>query len=1358
MNELTPFPSRLVKAAMVMLRALSWVVLALLLVLALAWGTLHGWIVPRIGDFRPRLEMLASQALGVPVQIGTLRARSAGLVPAIEARDVVLHDAQGRPALRLARVQAALSLASLWRLGLDQLVVDDPELEIRRTTDGRLLVAGLDVGASSTGDNRLADWFLAQREVIIQRGTVRWSDERIAAAPLALGEVALVLRNGARRHELRLDATPPPTWGDRFTVLGQFRRPWLSRHPGRWSDWSGQFHADFARLAIAPWRPYAPPGVQASTGHGALRLWADVQRGQFVGGAADLALTDVNVTLGTRLQPLALRSVSGRVGGKRLPGGFEFYTEGLRFDTADGLRWPGGNLFVSLTEAVGRLPAVGELRADRLDLAALSQIADRLPLDKALHEGLRAHPAKGLVETVQARWQGPWGALQKYQARGRVSGLTIAAAPAPVKPGTPTPDLGVPGLRNATLDIDLDQAGGRAQLAIADGAVELPGVFEEPLLPLDRLSAEAKWQLQGERIVVQQASLKLANADAEGEFRGSWQTSDPARSSSRSRFPGVIDLQGSFSRANGARVHRYLPLGLPEDVRHYVRDAVQQGTATGVAVRVKGDLHDIPYLNPKQGEFRFAGKVQDVTLAYVPRRLQGAGDKPWPALTALGGELVFDRNSMRVSGATARAEGLPGLRFSKVEASIPDLSHNTTVQVSAEASGPAAEMLGVVSGSPLGPLLGGALDQARAAGDASLRLQLQLPVLALSQSRVKGSVTLAGNDLRITPESPALSRARGTVSFTEHGFTVSGGQAQALGGEMRLEGGSRPLPPNSAEAPILLRIQGEATAQGLRQASELGFVTRLAERATGSAAYSVQLGFRGGQAELSVSSNLQGLALDLPAPLAKSAETALPLKVETRSLSDPARAAPPVRLEQLQVELGRLAAIVYVRDLSGPQARVVRGSIGIGLAADETLALPVSGVTANIQLDQFNLDTWQAVFAQAAGAPAATRPAPAAEATTLGYLPTSVAVRARTLTLEGHTLHDVVVGGSRDGLLWRANLDARELDGYLEYRQPAGTAAGGVFARLARLTIPPAATGEVESLLAEAPTTLPALDIVVEDFELRGKKLGRVEVEAVNRAAARDGNGDREWRLNKLNLITPEARLAGSGYWTVDTGGGTRAPGRTLMNFRLDVIDAGALLTRLGMKEVLLRGRGQLEGLISWSGSPLALHYPTMSGQLHLEVENGQFLQADPGLAKLLGVLSLQSLPRRLTLDFRDVFSEGFAFDFIRGDATIAQGIASTNNLQMKGVNAAVLMEGRADIAKETQDLRVVVVPEIDAGTASLVASVINPAVGLGTFLAQMFLRRPLAQASTQTFQIDGTWADPRITKVSARATTGAPR
>jgi uncharacterized protein YhdP len=197
------------------------------------------------------------------------------------------------------------------------------------------------------------------------------------------------------------------------------------------------------------------------------------------------------------------------------------------------------------------------------------------------------------------------------------------------------------------------------------------------------------------------------------------------------------------------------------------------------------------------------------------------------------------------------------------------------------------------------------------------------------------------------------------------------------------------------------------------------------------------------------------------------------------------------------------------------------------------------------------------------------------------------------------------------------------------------------------------------------------------------------------------------------------------------------------------VQDSGLLLRRFGMAGVFKGGKGQLTGRLGWPGSPMAMSSSHLSGHIELDIASGQFLKADPGLAKLLGVLSLQSLPRRLTLDFSDVFAQGFSFDFIRGDARIQQGVAYTNNLQMKGVNAAVLMEGKADINQETQDLRVLVVPELNAGTASLIATVINPAVGLGTFLAQALLRQPLIRATTQTFRVHGSWSDPQVEKTA---------
>ncbi|HSV34260.1 MAG TPA: YhdP family protein [Ramlibacter sp.] len=1369
MNDSPPTPSRPLKAYAAVAKWSMGLLLTAWLVLVLAWGALHAWIVPRIGELRPDLEIEAGRVLGVPVRIGSVTARSEGLIPSFELIDVVLLDPRGRPALRLPRVVGALSPRSLWNLGFAQLYIERPELDIRRAADGRIFVAGLDFSRTSDNDGRAAEWFFRQTEFVVHGGTLRWTDEMRAAPPLTLDNVDFVMRNSARRHAMRLDATPPVAWGDRFSVRGVFRQPLLSTHHGRWQEWDGQVHGDFSRVDVSRLREHASVGIEVSAGYGAVRAWVDVAKGQFAGGAADIALSDVNTRLGPQLTPLALNAVSGRLGGKRLAGGFEFQTQALQFETREGLRWPGGNLFVQWTDAEGSRPAQGLLRGDQLDLLAISQVAARLPLGPAAHAALAAYAPKGLVERVEARWQGPLEAPQKYEARGRAVRLEVAARPAVAASGVAPPRGGTPGLRGANVDFDFTQGGGKGRLQLANGAVEVPGVFEDPVVPFDQLMADVQWQVNGQAISASVANLKFSNADAQGEGRVAWRTGDTARN----RFPGVLDLQAGISRADGARVWRYLPLGVNKNARDYVRDSVIEGAASGAKFRVRGDLRDFPFKDGRLGEFRITTDVRNVTYAYVPRSLtQGTGT--WPALTQLGGELVFEGNGMRVRNAAGRFAGASGLQ-ARVEAQIPDFG-STTVGVTGEVKGPLGQAIGIVNTSPLNAMVEGALARATGSGNAEVRLKLELPISDIERSRVQGSVTFANNDIQVTPDTPLLARSRGTVSFSERGFSLAGVQARALGGDVRLEGGSRgmagvPLPAGS-EATVQLRAQGTATAEGLRQAKELGFVSRLAQQASGASPYAVTLTVRRNVPEIAITSSLQGLALALPPPLAKSAEAALPLRYESALVAEPLSALPGSRAhDQLTVELGRLVSVNYVRDVSGAQPQVVRGAIGVGLAPGEAAPLPQEGVIANVNLAAVNLDAWEQVLGQATGgaAPAASTPAPGN--TSQAYLPTVMAVRARELTLEGRTLHNVVVGGSRDGQLWRANVDADELNGYLEYRQSSSGAGGGrLHARLARLAIGAATAKEVEALLDQQPDVLPGLDVVVEDFDLRGKKLGRLEIEAVNRGAgtvAREG-GVREWRLNKLNVANAEAAFSATGNWVavnaqaVPPGGprpGPRAPGeprRTAMKFRLDIADAGLLLARFGMKDVVRRGRGRMEGQVAWLGSPLSLHYPSMDGAFHVNVEGGQFLKADPGLAKLLGVLSLQSLPRRLALDFRDVFSEGFAFDFVRGDVTIEDGIAATNNLQMKGVNAAVLMEGRADIARETQDIKVVVVPDINAGTASLVASVINPAIGLGTFLAQMFLREPLMRAATQEFHIDGTWADPRIARVPRRPVEGA--
>jgi uncharacterized protein (TIGR02099 family) len=1374
-------------------RAALWLVVASWVITVLGWGVLHAWIVPRIGDFRLRLESAATQALSVPVRIGQITARSSGLMPSFELRDVVLLDPQGREALRLPLVLAALSPSSVLGAGFEQLVIDQPTLDIRRTVSGKIYVGGLDVSAQSTGGGDVADWFFSQSEFVIRGGSVRWTDEQAEAPPLALQQVDAVMRNGPRRHAIRLDATPPPGWGERFSLRGLFKQPLLALNAGQWQHWSGQLFADFSRVDVSQIKPYVKLdalGIAPKSGSGSVRAWADVDNGQMLGATADVVLSGVNVQLGKALLPLTLDSAAGRLGTTLLDDGFAFNTEGLSFTTTDGLAWPGGNLAYSSQGTAGKTPQTHTLKADRLDLSSLTQVALRLPLGTATHAALASYAPKGLVEAVEARWQVPVTGELTYAAKGRVSGLELLALPSSVMraskvPGTasqstltPAPSYpqarhaqpGRPGIKGAAIDFDLTQAGGKAALALTDGHIDLPGVFEDPRVEFDQLSADVQWKLLGEKIDVALQSIKFSSPDTQGTAQAIWQSSPTAPSASGAadrQSLGNLNLQGVLARGNGARVHRYLPLVMGDRVRHYVRDAVVQGDLSNVAFKVKGALDDIPYASPKKGEFKISAQVKNGVLAYVPKWAQPQGTAQWPALTALNGELVFDQATLAVNNATSAVAGMPGLQVLRADVKISDLMSGSTVELQAKLKGPVSSAISFVNTSPLAAIISNVSEKVTASGIGEYALQLNLPINNIDSSTVRGTVSLPGNDVRFSPAAPTFSRLRGVATFTEKSFSVPVAQATVLGGEVRFEGGMRPSArvPGAAletEPSVVFRAQGTVSAEAIAQAKDLGAAARLAQYASGTTAYTATFGVTRGAAEVVLASNLQGLALKLPAPLNKSAEALLPTRFENTVLRESMGAGQKLQ-DQMLLNIGRIASAAYVRDISGsvsPEPRVLRGSIGVGLEAGESAPSSSNAVAANINLASINIDAWEKVLSAsvgdgiASGAPIRTGPTANAQS----YFPTQIAIRAKELTVSNRKFNNLVIGGSRDGATWRANMDASELNGYAEYRQANTAGPARVLARLSRLSVGASGALDVENLLDEQPANLPALDIVVNDMELRGKKLGRVEIDAVNQGAgaAAGDSANREWRLNKFNVISPEATLTANGNWVplnaqAAGASATAQRRRTALSFKLDITDSGALLNRFGMAGVLRRGKGKMEGQVGWVGSPLSPDYQSMSGQFNVNIESGQFLKADPGIAKLLSVLSLQSLPRRLTLDFRDVFTDGFAFDFVRGDVNIAQGIAATNNLQMKGVNAAVLMEGSANIAEETQDLKILVVPEINAGTASLIAAVINPAIGIGTFLAQYFLRQPLIDAATQEFQIDGSWADPKVTKLERK-------
>ena len=1347
------------------------------------WLSLHWLILPHIETWRVPVEARASRMLGAPVKIGAIKVQSSGWVPAVDLFDVRVLDAEGRVALALPHVFAALSPRSLlaFEPRFAQLLIEGASLDVRRDPSGRIRVAGLDFAAkagASDDDDAAADWFFRQREFVIRGGTLRWIDDARKAPPLALGNVEIVVRNGLTEHDLRIDATPPAGWGDRFSLRGRYKQPLFARS-GDWRRWSGSAYADLPRADVRELRRHVALPFELSEGDGALRGWFDVEAGVPKSATVDLSLRAVTLRLDPGVEPLEFEQIEGRISAEKKGDRTSVAVRRFGFVTGDGIRWPQGDLDLAWQQNDAGDVTRGELAAERLDVGVMAEIATRVPLGKALRDLLEHLHPQGIITGLATRWDGPLDAPEHYQVKGVLSGLSLVARPEPRSDA-----IGRPGLSHATVQLEASEAGGKAHVGIAGGVLDLPGVFAEAALPIDRLDARLAWTIvppvQGggaATITVKVAGARFENADAKGELHGTWHTGPGTGFGRGGRYPGLLELDGKLAEGNAVRTARYLPLGLPDGVRSYIARAVRSGTLKSAALRIRGDLADFPFHDPKiarDAEFRIAAQVDDLNFAYIPPESGAASDSAWPLLTGIAGELVVDRNTLEFGAARAR---LAGVDWSRIAGRIGHLGDDARLEVEGAARGGLVDMLRFVNTTPVGGWTGRVLAATSASGPADLKLALVVPLARPEQTTVKGSLQLAGNDVRVTADTPLLGAARGRVDFTGTGFAVSAGTAKVLGGELAFEGGSGSGSGVGAGAGSgtgssgVSRFsgQGTATAEGLRQATELGSIARLATALNGKTSYKASLAFAGSRPQIEVTSNLVGLGIELPQPIGKAAATPLPLHVRI-GLDDspggaPAAAGAPVR-EALQVELGGALQARFVRVGEGDSARVVRGAIRIGEASAETQsaampAMPASGVAATVALRRLDIDEWRGTAKRLLGAgalPAAGAPAAPLVFDTSGgegYVPDSISLRVAELETGSRRLGNVNATLSQRGGLWRAQVEADELAGLVEYRPAspgATTGAGRVFARLSRLSLPKAEAERVESLLEEPPASIPALDIVVDDFELRGRRLGRLEIAAANRSspAANGRDATREWHLSKLNLTMPEAQFTASGTWgAAASSTSASAPGRrAAIDFHLALSDSGALLGRLGMGRVIKGGKGSLTGEVSWPGSPLSPDYSKMTGQVKVAIDSGQFLKASPGAARLLGVLSLQSLPRRLLLDFRDLFQEGFAFDNVTGDVRIGQGQAFTNNLRMRGVAAAVLMEGSADLERETEDLRVLVVPEINAGTASLAFAVINPAVGLGTFLAQYFLSKPLIAASTREFRVTGPWDDPKVERV----------
>ncbi|HEY6774068.1 MAG TPA: YhdP family protein [Oxalicibacterium sp.] len=1321
--------------------------------------TLRYAVLPQIADYRTDVEQVAAHALGRPVTIGAISASWRGLRPELALSDVAIYDRNGKPALQLPAVSATVSWWSLLvaDLRLHRLEIDRPDMDVLRDADGNFYVAGLPLDLKQSSDGRAADWVLSQHEIRIHGGRLRWKDDLRQAPELQLNDVDVVLRNSGNRHRFALQATPPEAIAAPLDVRASFDHPLFADKISDAAQWTGEIYADLRNTDLAAWKTYLDFPFDLQAARGSVRAWLAFDHARVADLTADLSLSDVRLQLRRDLAPLDLVSANGRVAVREsleaaatgLPTfgmqGHTIAVTDLTLHGRDGLTLPKTTMSERYVAAKNGKPALTEVQATLLDLRALADFVGRLPLPVGQLRLLEDFSPRGQLKNFSAQWQGAYPDIQSYKVKGDFIDLALNAQPAraarpatahrPAQAAVPA----IPGFENLSGHIDANSEGGAFVLASSNVKLSLPTYFTEPEVFFDALKMDAKWDFRPN----DQLFLDVRRLDvAQGGLNVSLSGTHLMPLDRTGHVPGVIDVSGNIDGLELNRVGDYLPTAMDVDVRDWLTGGLVGGTLRDGRIRIKGDLTQFPFHTAKpndkpKGEFTFSGRIDNGALNYAPGEFGRDGQMPlWPILDKIKGTIRFDRTRMEILADSGHTHGAT---VSDVKAVIPDLlSDNLMLEIDGGASGPLQNLVQYTVDSPVAGWIGHFTDETKATGDAALDLKLHLPLNHLVDARVEGRLKFADNGVTLMNAMPQMTQTGGVVAFNEKGVTLEGVKTNFLGGPLTLSGGSQ------KDGNILIKADGSLTAAGLRKSYASPAMQKFADRVSGSAKFTAAVAVRGKLVDVTVESNLRGLGLDFPAPLRKAARDALPLKfVQSGVASDNAA----LSRDTIQISLGNMIAASYQRERNAndPAAswRVVRGGIGVNVPPP----VPDEGLMANVDMRSLNVDDWLDLTSSLSGTAKGGKKAATDGPDVAQYVePNVVAVRATELYLLGKKIDNVVVGVSRDANTWQANIDSQQASGYLTWiESSSGRGLGKVTARLASLVVPKSASSDVKTLLAntDKKTEMPALDIVAENFQLFDRKLGRLELRA-HYVRATEG---REWKIRNLALKNTDATLTASGTWLAKDGSNTSS-----LDYNLDIANAGGLLNRFGFVDVVRGGKGRMSGAINWKGLPFSIDFPTLSGNLDLDISSGQFLKVEPGAAKLLGVLSLQSLPRRLTLDFRDVFSEGFAFDGINGNAQIANGVAHTDNLKMRGVSATVLITGSADIDKETQDLSVVVVPEINAGAASVAyALAVNPVIGAGTFLAQLFLRAPLAKAFTFEYAITGPWSDPNVVKVERK-------
>lgn len=835
--------------------------------------------------------------------------------------------------------------------------------------------------------------------------------------------------------------------------------------------------------------------------------------------------------------------------------------------------------------------------------------------------------------------------------------------------------------------LDLGLAGDRLQLR-PDGPVrlELPALYPEAL-EFDRVHGTAGIRPD----LVDVTALALEHAELDMMIDGRVQLGEDVP---------MLDLVVDLPRLEPDSPRRWLPQrGIGPNTRKWLEEALQELGSAQAVTTLFGRPTTWPSHVP-DGAVNSRISFSGLQLAYAPG---------WPIAEQIAGTVEFSGESMhavvddgRVADVALRA---PEIRIAETRSAEIELD---LVSIDSGAD----DLSRLARALPLGNA-DRALQALKWSGPATAQASVWLPVKHRDDWRLAGAIFFESADMTVREPEISLAEISGELPFTRERMGPATLSARMLDEPVELSLDSWFQPEFS------LGLMGRLPLRGLLPAGWKSSLPDALPLVGGSADFDIEFaggtpGVRDGL-QMRVASSLEGVHLDLPMPLQKPAAEAWPFEL-VLPLGEALRPA------RFRVEDRFAARWLVTSDY---------WQLGLGLGGAE-VDLPVAeNFIVEGNLAALEIDQWLGLLAGATerGLEPDTR-----ESELSGWLDVTV----DDLRVQQDSLGEMALALNREDDYWRLNGAGERARGSMRF-PASGEADRSLVVDMQHLLWP--AAGRDESAAPGVPSSvdprrLPALDVLIRQLQWGDLDLGEFRLNS-----HRDSRG---LQIEQVSTQRKGLELNGSGEWRwIDS------QPRSEMRLRLGTDNLGQTLKAAGFDVALQRGQAVIEMDGEWPGSPIDLSLQRVEGNLELVVTDGVIPEAGPGAGRVLGLISLNSIPRRLRLDFSDVFGDGLAFDRVAGRFELSGGIASTDDLRIDAPAAEVRMRGRTNLEERTYDQALIVRPGVGSALPVIGALAGGPVGAAAGAALQQIFSKPLGGISEVRYSVTGSWQNPVIEPVA---------